>query len=180
MTIYKPDGKPYCPTGSLQQFDDGLPERSLFDLYDEETIRLGGSPLFYYELFIDANNIDPLYVESRAKIYSQNPIQLWCVYEPIPSQNMQTAFGIDSPDEMTFDLNYRAVLRDLGHPPKIGSRIKTPFLNEDWVIIERKLGEFKLYNALRLQLICQRFQEDTVSGSSVGKTENSDFKIVQE
>lgn len=67
MTIYKPDGKPYCPTGSLQQFDDGLPERSLFDLYDEETIRLGGSPLFYYELFIDANNIDPLYVESRAK-----------------------------------------------------------------------------------------------------------------
>ena len=106
MTIYRPDGKPYNPTGSLQQFDDGLPERDLFNKWDEESIRLGGSPLFYYELFIDINHIDPLYVESRAKIYSKNPIQLWCVYEPIPSQNMQTAFGIDSPDEMTFELNY--------------------------------------------------------------------------
>ena len=160
MTIYRPDGKPYNPTGSLQQFDDGLPERDLFNKWDEESIRLGGSPLFYYELFIDINNIDPLYVESRAKIYSKNPIQLWCVYEPIPSQNMQT------------------VLRDLGYAPKIGSRLKTPFLNEDWVIIERKLGEFKLYNALRLQLICQRFQEDDISGSSVGENKNADFKII--
>jgi len=31
---------------------------------------------------------------------------------------------------------------------------------------------------LRLQLICQRFQEDTVSGTSVGKTEDADYKIV--
>jgi hypothetical protein len=178
MTIYKPDGKPFCPTGSLQQFDDQNPARDLFNIYDEETIRLGGSPLFYFELFIDVNNVDPLYLESRAKIYSQNPIQLWCVYEPVPSQNMQTAFGIDSPDEMTFELNYRAVLKEIGHPPKIGSRVKTPFLNEDWIIIERKLGEFKLYNALRIQLVCQRFQEDNVSGSSVGKTEDADFKIV--
>ena len=37
---------------------------------------------------------------------------------------MQTAFGIDSPDEMTFELNYKAVLRDLGYAPKIGSRLK--------------------------------------------------------
>lgn len=178
MTIYRTDGSAYCPTGSLQQFDDKLPERDLLNTYDAETIRLGGSPLFYFELFIDINNIDPLYIESRAKIFSQNPIQLWCVYEPVPSQNMQTAFGLDSPDEMTFDLNYRETLAILGHPPKIGSRLRTPFLNEDWVIIERKLGEFKLYNALRLQLICQRFQEDSVSGTSVGKTENADFKII--
>ena len=178
MTIYRSDGSTYCPTGSLQQFDDKLPERNLFNTYDAESIRLGGSPLFYFELFIDINNIDPLYVESRAKIFSQNPVQLWCVYEPVPSQNMQTAFGLDSPDEMTFDLNYQETLTILGHAPKIGSRVRTPFLNEDWVIIERKLGEFKLYNALRLQLICQRFQEDAVSGTSVGKTENADFKII--
>lgn len=52
MTIYRPDGKPYNPTGSLQQFDDGLPERDLFNKWDEESIRLGGSPLFYYELLL--------------------------------------------------------------------------------------------------------------------------------
>ena len=52
MTVYRPDGKPYCPTGSLQQFDDQNPARDLFNIYDEETIRLGGSPLFYYELLL--------------------------------------------------------------------------------------------------------------------------------
>ena len=64
MTIYRSDGKPYSSVGSLQQFDDASPDRDLFNKWDEESIRLGGSPLFYYELFIDVNNIDPLYVET--------------------------------------------------------------------------------------------------------------------
>ena len=177
MTVYKPDGTPFCPTGSLQQFDDQNPARDLFNIYDEETIRLGGSPLFYFELFIDANNVDPLYVESRAKIYSQSPIQLWCVYEPVPSQNMQTAFGIDSPDEMIFELNYRAVLQNLGHPPKIGSRLFTPHLRENWVIVQRNLGEFKMWGALRIELICQRFQEDLVTGEGKVTEKQPDIKI---
>ena len=176
--IYRNDGKPYAVTGSRQQFDDGLPEHELFNTWDEEAIKIGGTPLFYYELFIDTNNIDPIYLESRAKIYSPNPIQLYGYYEPVASQNMQTAFGIDSPDEMIFEMNYRAVLRDVGHVPKIGSRIFSPFLKENWVIIERKTAEFKMYQVLHVQLICQRFQEDDVSGTSVNKIPDVDYKIV--
>lgn len=176
--IYKSDGKPYCPAGSIQQFDDGLPEHDLFNIWDQEAIKQGGSPVFYYELFIDTNNVDPIYLESRTKLFSPNPIQLWAVYEPVPSQNMQTAFGIDSPDEMIFEMNYKSVLDTLGHAPKIGSRIFSPFLKENWVIIERKTGEFKMYGVVRLQCICQRFQEDDVSGTSIGKNQTVDFKIV--
>ena len=47
-------------------------------------------------------------------------------------------------EDCRYFTTYRAVLKEIGHPPKIGSRVKTPFLNEDWIIIERKLGEFKL------------------------------------
>jgi hypothetical protein len=166
--IYSQDGRPYSVTGSRQQFDDGLPEHDLFHIWDEEAIRIGGSPIFYYELFIDQNNVDPMYLESRVKMFSPHPIQLYCFYEPVPSQNMQTAFGIDSPDEMIFELNYRAVLRDLGHVPKIGSRL----------FIERKTGEMKMYGVVRLQLICQRFQEDVVSGTNLNKSQDVDFKIV--
>lgn len=176
--IYRSDGRPYAVTGSRQQFDDGLPEHDLFHIWDEESIKVGGSPIFYYELFIDTNNVDPIYLESRVKMFNPHPIQLWCFYEPVPSQNMQTAFGIDSPDEMIFELNYRATLRDVGHVPKIGSKIFTPFLKENWVIIERKTGEMKMYGVVRIQLICQRFQEDSVSGTSVNKSQDVDYKIV--
>jgi len=176
--IYGLNGRPYAVTGSRQQFDDGLPEHDLFHIWDEEAIKIGGSPIFYYELFIDTNNVDPIYLESRTKMYSPHPVQLYCFYEPVPSQNMQTAFGIDSPDEMIFELNYRAVLRDLGHVPKIGSRLFTPFLKENWVIIERKTGEMKMYGVVRIQLICQRFQEDAVGGTSINKSQDVDYKIV--
>lgn len=176
--IYRPDGKPYCVTGSLQQFDDGLPEHDLFNAWDEEAIKNGGSPIFYYELFVNTNNIDPIYLETRTKLFSPNAVQLYGFYEPVPSQNLQTAFGIDSPDEMIFEFNYRSVLRTLGHAPKIGSRLFTPFLKENWTIIERKTGEFKMYGVVRLQCICQRFQEDDVSGTSVNKTPDVDYKIV--
>ena len=79
---------------------------------------------------------------------------------------------------MIIEFNYRSVVRKLGHPPKIGSRLFTPFLKENWVIIERKTGEFKMYGVVRLQCICQRFQEDDVSGTSAQSQQNVDFKIV--
>ena len=172
------DGTPYQLRGSTQMFDPLDRTFDLFNLWDQEAIKRGGSPIYYYEVIITPDMIDPVYLEARNKLFAPNPTELWCTYEPIPSQNLLNQFGIDAPDEMKFELNYRAVLKAVGHPPKIGSRVKTPFLNEDWVIIERKLGEFKLYNALRIQLVCQRFQEDAVSGSSVGKTEDADYKIV--
>ena len=176
--IYKNNGLPYNSTGSLKQFDDSLPEHDLFNQWDEDAIKQGGSPVFYYELFVDTNRIDPLYLETRTKLFSPTPVELYGIYEPIPSQNMQTAFGIDSPDEMIIEFNYRSVLNKLGHPPKIGSRLFTPFLKENWVIIERKTGEFKMYGVVRLQCICQRFQEDDVSGTSAQSQQNVDFKIV--
>ena len=178
MTVYKQDGQVYCPTGSLQQFDDGLPEHKLFTAWDAESIRQGGSPIFYYELFVNMNNIDPLYLETRTKIYSPMPVQLYCFYEPVPSQNFQTPFGIDSPDDMLFEFNYNDVLDKLGHVPKIGSRFFTPFLKENWVIVERKTAEMKLYQVVRLQCLCQRFQEDSVSGTSVNESQNVNYKII--
>lgn len=176
--IYGQDGKPYKLAASRQQFDDNAPEHDLFNIWDQEAIMVGGSPIFYYELFIDTNNIDPIYLENRSKIFAPTPVELWGYYEPITSQNNQTPFGIDSPDDMLFEFNYRAVLNTLGHVPKIGSRLFTPLFKENWVVIERKTAEFKLYGVVRLQLVCQRFQEDAVSGTSVNESPTVSYKIV--
>lgn len=175
--IRNQDGTPYKPVGDIQQFDPENPEHNLFNLWDEEIIRMGGSPIFYYEVFIQSGTVDPLYWEDRGKIFSNNPIQLYGLYEPIPSQNYMNAFGFDSPDEMMFEFNYKSVLREIGHPPKIGSRLHTPHLREDWVVVQRNTGEYKLWGSLRLQVLCQRFQESTTTGEGKVTQKKPDFKI---
>jgi hypothetical protein len=164
MTIYNKDGSLYSSTGSLRMFDPSSPEHDLFNSWDEEAIKIAGTPLFYYEVFIQQNTVDPIYVEDRGKLWSPNPIALYCYYEPIKSKNDLTNFGIDAPDEMIFELNYRAALRAIGHPPKIGSRVFSPHLSENWVVIQRNLAQFKKWGAIRLELICQRFQESVTTG----------------
>ena len=70
MGILGNDGKPYKPAGSLQQFDPENTEHCLFNLWDQELIEIGGSPIFYYEVFIQSGTIDPLYREgSRENIF---------------------------------------------------------------------------------------------------------------
>jgi len=174
MTIYNSSGTPYEPVGSLRMFDPTSPEHDLFNSWDEEAIKIAGTPLFYYEVFIQSQTVDPIYVEDRGKLWSSNPITLYCYYEPIPSKNDVTNFGIDAPDEIMFELNYRAALRAIGHPPKIGSRVFSPHLSENWVVIQRNLAQFKKWGAVRLELICQRFQESTSTqeGSVSQRTPN--------
>ena len=180
MTIKNLDGTPYQLRGSVQQYDPLDRSFDLFNLWDQEAILRGGSPIYYYEVIINTNMIDPIYLEARGKLFNPNPIQLWCTYEPIPSTNLVNQFGIDAPDEMKFELNYRAFLQNVGHPPKIGSRLFTPHLRENWIIVQRNVGEFKLWGALRLELLCQRFQEDVVTGDGkvTQKEPNVKIKIV--
>jgi hypothetical protein len=177
MALRNCDGTPYRTSSSNQQFDPENPEHSLFNMWDEEIIKIGGSPIFYYEVFIQSGSVDPVYHEDRGKIFSNNPIPLYCLYEPIPSKNQMSAFGIDSPDEMIFEFNYAAVLAAIGHEPKIGSRLYTPHLREDWVIIQRNRGEFKMWGGLRLQILAQKFQESVTTGEGRVTQKTPDFKI---
>lgn len=177
MTIYYPDGKAYNPVGSSRLFDPNSPDHDLLNTWDEEQIKIAGTPLFYYEVFIQDQTIDPIYVEDRGKIFSSNPIIIYGFYEPIPSQNDMGTFGIDAPDEMRFECNYRATLREIGHPPKIGSRVFSPHLSENWVIIQRNLGEFRRWGVIRIEIICQRFQESTTTGEGKVTQKQPDYTI---
>jgi hypothetical protein len=175
--LKKCDGTPYRLAGNLSQFDPENREHDLFNLWDEEAIELGGTPIWYYAAFSTHNTIDPLYREDRGKVWSTVPIQLFCYYDPVPGQNYMNMFGLDSPDETQFDLNYRAVLKKLGHPPKLGSRLFTPHRREHWVIVQRNLGEFKMWGELRLSLMCQRFQESVTTNEGKVTQAQPDFKL---
>lgn len=161
----------------MQQFDPENREFDLFNQWDQEVIQFGGSPIFYYEVFIQKNTVDPLYREDRGKIFSNNPVQLWTYYDPQASQNYMNMFGMDSPDDIKFEFNYRAVLKALGHPPKIGSRLFTPHKRENWVVVQRNVSEFKFWGELHLILMCQRFQESVTTGEGRVTQKQPDFKL---
>ena len=175
--IRNPDGSEYKVTCSMQQFDPYNPDQDLFNVWDSEAIRIGGSPIFYHELFIQPQGIDPVYKEDRSKLWSPFPVQLYCIYNPLPNQNALGPWGVDAPDEMIFEFNYRDVLRTINHPPIVGSYLYTPHKGEFWEIKQRNDGGFKLWGQLRLQLICQKFQESPITGEGKVKQPQPDFKI---
>ncbi len=178
MVILNPDGSRYQLSGTLQQFDPENTEHDLFNVWDQEVIEIGGSPIFYYEVFINLSSIDELYVEARDKIYSEHPICLHGYYDPQPSENMMGMFGIDSPmKEMMIEFNYRHVLKTLGHAPKIGARIYTPHKRENWIVIQRNVEVFKLWGEIRLQVLCNRFPESLTTGEGRVTQREPDFKI---
>lgn len=177
MPIKNPDGSAYTTSGTLQQFDPENPEHDLFNLWDQEVIQIGGTPLYYFDIFITANDIDEVYVEARNKIYSPCSVCLYGYYDPIPSSNMLGTFGIDSPDEVMFEFNYRHVLKQLGHPPKIGARIYSPHKGENWMVMQRNVEVFKLWGELRLQVMCIRFQESLTTGEGKVTQRQPDFKV---
>lgn len=92
MPLLNSDGTPYKLNGSVQMFDPLNPQFELFNLWDQEAILRGGSPIYYYEVIITPNMIDPIYLEARNKLFNPNPVELWCNYEPIPSQNLLNQF----------------------------------------------------------------------------------------
>lgn len=161
----------------MQQFNPEANEHNLFNQWDQEIIQIGGSPIFYYEVLIQRQTIDPLWREDRGKIFATNPIQLYGLYDPIASQNYMSVMGVDAPDELQIEFNYKAVLKAIGHPPKIGSRIFTPHKRENWVVVQRNLGEFKLWGELRLFLIVQRFSESSTTGEGRVTQKQPDFKL---
>lgn len=175
--IHNPDGSVYAPTGTLQQFDPDNREHDLFNLYDQEVIEIAGSPLEYYDIFINLSSIDELYIESRDKLWSQHPVCLFGYYDPKPTSNHMSMFGIDSPDEMMFEFNYRHVLKTLGKPPKIGAIIFSPHKGEYWQVVQRNVEVFKLWGELRLQVMCTRFQESLTTGEGRVTRRAAGFKV---
>lgn len=176
--IRRPDGTPYKLKGTMQQFDPDSPAHDLFNRYDEEVIKIGGTPVFYYEVLIQFQTIDMLYLEDRGKLFSPVPIQLYAYYEPPQQQNMSGIFGYDTPDEeIIVETNYQATLKAIGHQPKVGSRLFTPHRRENWIIIDTRLDQFKLWGAIRLQLHCKKFQETTTTGEGNVTQAEPDFKI---
>ncbi len=166
MALYRENGTPYKLSGQYVQYNPCGPQNKLFSRWDEEIIRIGGSPILYYEVLIQFNTLDQLFLEDRGKLYSPCPIQLYAYYEPPDQLATSGIFGVDTPDmEVIFETNYDATERAIGHKPKIGSRIFSSHLCENWVIVDVRSAEYRGWGRLRMQLHCRKFQPNRTDGS---------------
>lgn len=177
MAIRNQDGSSFRVSGSLQQFDPENVEHDLFNVWDQEVIEIGGSPLYYYDVFINMNTVDRLYMEDRGKIFSQTPICIYGYYDPVPSHGYQSMFGMISQDEIMFEFNYKHVLQQIGHAPKVGARIYSPHKGENWMVTQRNVEVFKLWGELRLQVMCERFTETLTTGEGRVSQPVPDFSV---
>lgn len=177
MTLCNPDGTPYKLKGEITAYDPKNPSIELFNKWDAEAIKIAGIPILYYEVFIQSNTLDPLYLEDRGKLFSPFPVQLYAFYTPLPTQNHQSEFGIDSLEEAEFQLNYADVLNRVGHIPKVGSRIFSPNRSQHWQIVQATLDDFQLWDKIRLKLYCAPFQESTTTGGGKVTKDRPDYEI---
>lgn len=172
MAIYNPDGSVYKVSGSFKQFNPNSPDQILFNRFDEEIIRIAGSPIYYYECLVQQSTVDKTYQEDRGKLYSPTPVELWAIYEPVESIALQTIFGMDTNADVVFEVNYNAMLEAIGHVPTVGSRLFTPLNAQNYCLIQPVASEFKKWGRLRCKLVCSQWQE-TLTTYDGKVTENS-------
>ena len=96
----------------LSLFDRGSNDLELFNLVDEELIRLSGSKIYYYKSFID-ESYDKVYLESRNRIVSKTPIILWASFDPRAIEEEMSEFGLELTNDQTFVFNKSS--SDIGH-----------------------------------------------------------------
>lgn len=171
--IKNSDGTPYKLKGEFSAYDPENKSLELINKWDQELIRMNGTPVYYYQVIIDTNMIDEVYNEARNKLFNPCFIKMWCNYQPQDQQNLSTLFGMDgSPDEeIILEFNYQSIKNCIPDISKmIGSRIFTPHRRENWIVIDYKLSDFKLWSAFRLLVHCKKFQEtSTTSNGEVTK-----------
>jgi len=124
-------------------------DQNLFNIIDEEQIKLGGSPLMIYKYFQN-KEIDDVYGEERNKVISSKPIKVYGHYEPKAIEENLTQFGIELTNDQQFTFNKSYIERKLGRPLIAGDIIKPEFQNLKYEVYEVQEDSFETYGVYHL------------------------------
>ena len=133
----------------LSLFDQNNADINLFNLVDEEIIRLSGSKFYLYKYFQTAD-FDPVYMESRNKPVAKTAIVVHGHYEPIAMSEELTQFGIQLTNDQLFTFNKSYVERKLGRSIIPGDIVKPAFQDQSYEIFEVVEDSFEAYGVYHL------------------------------
>ena len=143
-------GDDLVPTDSrLGLFDLDNPDIQLFNMGDDELIRLSGSELLLYKFFLD-DNFDDLYDENRKKVISPEPVVLVGHYEPRAIEENLSEFGIELTNDQMFTFNKAYTEERLGRPLIPGDIIQPRFQKQKYEIFEVQEDRFDVYGVYHL------------------------------
>lgn len=134
---------------ALSLFDQDNPDINLFNLVDDEMIRLAGSKFYLYKFF-DSEDYDEVYMEQRNKMVSRTPITVHGHYDPISMSEELTQFGIQLENDQLFTFNKSYIETKLGRSVIPGDVIKPMFQEQKYEIFEVVEDSFESYGVYHL------------------------------
>ena len=134
----------------LNLFDPKNPDINLFNIVDDELIRLSGSKLEFYKIYVDHTDIDEVYQEIREKVISRQPVTVFGHYEPSVLQENLTEFGIEVTNDQVFVFNKSYIQQKVGRRPKEGDIIKPHFQDQKYEIYQVQEDSFEAYGVYHL------------------------------
>ena len=142
----------------LNLFDQNNPDINLFNLVDDENIRLSGSKLNIYKFFRDSN-YDEVYLEARNKVISKTPIEVYGFYEPKLLEENLSEFGIELTDDQMFSFNKSYVERKLSRSLHPGDVIEPLFQDRKYEVFEVQEESFEIYRVYHLICHCRLLRD---------------------
>ncbi len=133
----------------LSFFDQENADINLFNLVDDELIRIAGSELLYYK-YLRSEDYDEVYLESRSKPIATQPIDVYGHYEPKPLEQNLSEFGLELTNDQIFVFNKSYIAKKLHRIPLEGDVIKPKFQNQKYEIFEVQEDSFQIYGVYHI------------------------------
>ena len=134
-------------------------DKNLFNMIDSENIKLSGSRIKVYK-YIKSNDIDDIYMESRQKTISPEPVLVWGHFDPRPIEENLSQFGVEIQYDQVFNFNKSYVENLLGSPIEIGDILEPEFQDIKFEVYEVQEDSFEAYGVYHL-LVHAKVLRDT-------------------
>tara|TARA_R110000851_G_scaffold149016_1_gene289491 strand:- start:515 stop:1072 length:558 start_codon:yes stop_codon:yes gene_type:complete len=144
----------------LNLYDLDNPDIALFNLIDDELIRLGGSKILLYKFFRRQGLVDDVYGEASQKSISNTPIVLQGHYEPQALEENLTEFGIEVQSEQLFTFNKSYIEKVVGRPLIAGDILQPDFQNLKYEVFEVQEDQFDVYGVYHLTCAARVLRDD--------------------
>ncbi len=136
-------------SGSMRMFDMNNPDIELFNMIDDELIRMSGSELYIYKFEAD-ENFDDIYGENRVKAINPIGVLVEGHYDPRAFEENLTEFGIEMTNDQLFTFNKSYIEAKLGRPLISGDIIQPRFQNVYFDVYEVQQDGFEVYGVYHL------------------------------
>ena len=160
-------------TGELSFFDPANPDINLFNMVDDEMIKISGSQILYYQYVRGEDQYDEVYMEARNKPLSKQPILVYGHYEPKVLEENLTQFGIELTNDQVFVFNKSYMEQRIRGHLKPGDVLQPKFQNQKYEIIEVQEDSFELYGVYHL-VCAAKLLRDSADVQDTPLTETSD------